>query len=290
MHKHVLLLFAAAALGLTGCGSSGPGTAPTLVVPVTTNPASTISLPTFPASSPVTSPVSSLVTSPVTPPVSSPSAPSTSGCPNSATICDTFGNKTSGWPVANVEHYFAQYDQFGGGTYRLGERTAATISEDSPVDIATIAADYSVQVDVDATRHVAMPGADDEGISCWEHRTSGGATSAFLFFVNTSRVEIGLWDYSDGSFHRLAQKDFTALHTDGHTADHLTALCLATGEGAALGIAINGNIILQTTYARSTSNFEWVPAKSVGVLASGKDSDVFYDNFAITSLCQGDLC
>jgi hypothetical protein len=102
--------------------------------------------------------------------------------------------------------------------------------------------------------------------------------------VNTSRVEIGLWDYSDGSYHRIAHKNLTgALHTDGRTADHLTARCLLTDEGADLGIAVNGNVILQTTYARSTSNFEWVPAARVGLLAAGEGSDVFYDDFSVSA-------
>ena len=280
--RFVLLAIGATALsGVTACSSSGsPGVASSTPTPSPTT--STASTSPAPLTSPVTSPVTSSVVSTVTSPVTSSSAANGLGCPTDATICDTFANTTSGWPTENETNYFAGYDPYAGGTYRLGERTNATISEDAPFNVSTN--DYSVRVDVDAIRHAGMPGADNEGIVCWEHPAkSGGGTAAFLFFVNAARVEIGLWDGEDGSYHTIAEKQMAVLHTDGHTPDHIAAECVQTDGGAGLAIAVNGRLVLSKEYANGTTTYEWEPSNKVGLLASGQDSDVFYDNFAIST-------
>jgi hypothetical protein len=271
---------AAAAAALAACGSSTTPGSGSLSLPFRPSGGTTTS-PSFPASSPTSSPVTPSVTAPV-PSISS---PTTSGCPTGAKYCDTFASSDSGWPVGNQTNYFAQYDNFKGGTYRLGERKSATISEDAPFDITTIAPNFSVKIDVDAIRGQSMPAAGDEGISCWEHQAASGAgPSAFLFFLDADRVEIGLWDGENSDYHRIAQKTLSVLHTDGQTADHLTAECLQTSNGsAALSIAVNGQAVLSTTYANGVQSFEWRPAGKVGVLAGGQGSDVFYDNFAIST-------
>jgi len=281
-HRRFVLLAAGAAavFGLTACGSSGSPGGP-VSIPIPSPTTSSASTSPAPATSPVTSPVTSSIVSTVTSPVTSSPAADGLGCPTDATYCDTFGS-SSGWPTENETNYFAGYDPYAGGSYRLGERTNATISEDAPVNVST--SDYSVRVDVDAVRHQGMPGADNEGVICWQHPAkSGGGTAAFLFFVNTARVEIGLWDGEDGSYHTIAQKQMSVLHTDGHTPDHIAAECVQTDAGAGLAIAVNGHLVLSKEYANGTTTYEWEPSNKVGLLASGEDSDVFYDNFAIST-------
>lgn len=286
MFRRLAILFAAAlgTAGLAACGSSSPASAP-LTLPHPTTSAVTTEPPTFPATTPASAPVQTPAQTPVITPSSGPSSGSSGGpCPSYAKYCDQFADTSSGWPAQNTSDFFAQYDSFAGGTYRLGERTNATITEDAPLDITSISPSYGVKIEVDAIRNQTMPGGDDEGISCWEHPAkSGGGTAAFLFFFNSARVEIGLWDGEDGSYHRIAQKAVSLLHTDGQTADHLTADCIQNGDGSAgLAMSVNGQVVLSASYAHSVHDYEWDPANKVGLLAGGQGADVFYDNFAVS--------
>jgi hypothetical protein len=228
-----------------------------------------------------------------TTPTSTTSASGSGTCPSTAKYCAQFNGSSEGWPEVNNADYFAQYDSFGGGSYRLGERTQATVVEEAPVDITNISHDYSVEIDVDATPYRTMPLSTSAGIDCWAHK-SNGHTSAFLFFVNPSTVEIGLWDETTGAYHKIASKsDAGLVKTDG-SVNHLTAACVQASHGggatAELGIKINGTVALVTHYDQSERNYSWSVAPNVGVLASGQGSDVFYDNFAVRSLCHGEFC
>jgi hypothetical protein len=208
--------------------------------------------------------------------------------------CDDFSNPKSGWTVENQAHYFAQYDPYHGGTYRIGERTQATAFEDAPVQISSLSHDYSVQVDVDAIPGTSMPGTDSFGIGCWLHQSDDGqSTSGFIFLVDATSASIGLWDNSDGSYHQLAKQPVNNLAGAG-VPDHLTAQCLqgSSGGGAAaqLSLSINGTQAVTASYANSVQNYPWSVGEHVALLASGANSDVFYDNFKITSKCSGGLC
>lgn len=224
------------------------------------------------------------------------STASTSGsdsCPAKAAYCAQFDGSADGWPVTNQTDYFAQYTSYAGGTYRLGQRSAATEVQQAPVDITKISHDYSVQIDVDAIPYHSMPLSTSAGIDCWQHK-SNGHTAAFLFFVDPSTVEIGMWDELNGEYHKIASKsDAGLVKTDG-SPNHFTVACVQSshngGATAELGIKINGKVALVTRYDKSLKNYEWSVGPGVGLLASGKGADIFYDNFAVTSLCRGTYC
>jgi hypothetical protein len=227
-------------------------------------------------------------------PAASSSTPATGGCPTGA-YCDDFSSSGSGWPVENKQHYFAQYDPFLGGTYRMGERTAATASEVAPFEITKIASDYSVQVDVDAVLAKTMPAPTSFGVSCWEHATKdGSSTGAFVILVSSTKASIGLWSDEDGSYHSITTKPVDGvLKTDG-TANHLTVTCIQGTSGgsaqAQLAVTVNGTQVASANYAKGVSTFAWAVGPHIGLLASGESSDIFYDNFVITSKCQGEFC
>ena len=226
-------------------------------------------------------------------PSSSASTGAATGCVATADYCDTFDNSSSGWPDEDPSHYFAKYDSYNGGTYQMGERTNAAISEDAPYDITQAATDYSVQVDVDAALGQSFTPTNEIGIVCWEHRIGGGTTSAFLLELSESKATIGLWDGTDGSYHEITSAAATgALSPTGWT--HLTALCLTGTSGgsvqAQLSLSVNGSTLVSANYAKSASTYDWDVGDRVGLLAIGEGSDVFYDNFAITGKCAAISC
>lgn len=271
----VLIVGAALALIVAGCSStiSGHPSVSTPRSPVTSSSQAT-STPDFPSSTSSTG--------------------SATGCVAAADYCDTFDNSSSGWPDEDPSHYFAKYDSYNGGTYQMGERTNAAISEDAPFDITDAASDYSVQVDVDAALGQSFTSANAIGIACWEHRIAdGGTTSAFLLELDESTATIGLWDGTDGSYHEITSAPADgALSPTGWT--HLTALCLRGTAGGApqaqLSLTVNGAALVSANYAKSVSNYDWDVGDRVGLLAIGEGSDVFYDNFAITGRCAAISC
>lgn len=269
---------AAALLAVAACSSSSPGQGH-----VTT---------THHAPKPTTS-THSPTNFPSTTASSSSSAAGSGSCPSKAQYCAQFAGSADGWPVTNQTDYFAEYESYDGGTYRLGQRSAATAVEQAPVDITKISHDYSVEIDVDAIPYHTMPLTTSAGIDCWAHK-SNGHTSAFLFFVDPSTVEIGMWDEDTGAYHKIASKsDAGLVKTDG-SPNHFTAACVQAehsgGVSAELGIKINGKVALVTHYDKSDKTYPWSVGPSVGVIASGQGADVFYDNFAVTSLCHGEFC
>jgi hypothetical protein len=267
---------AGVAVLLAGCSGSGTGADKT-------SPAHS----TAPPSSVVSTPQSS------TPEETSSSAAG-DGCVTDADYCDTFDDPSSGWPETNPAHYYAHYDTYLGGTYRMGERTDAAISQDAPYDVTDAANDYSVQVDVDATPGDGFGGNNRIGIVCWEHKIEGGdgTTSAFLLQLTETEAIIGLWDGADGSYHELKSVPARALDTS--ETNHLTAQCLqGTKDGQAqaqLSLTANGTEVASLAYAKSLANYDWSVGESVGLLVIGAGSDVFYDNFAVTGKCAGDFC
>lgn len=278
------LIACAAAVSLAACSSSGSGV-------LSGSPAQVVS--TAPAAAPSTSaaPVTSAVPITSAAPASTPAgsgAPGASGCVAGAKFCDEFTSHDSGWAAENTANYFAGYDPYLGGTYRMGERTDAALTEDAPFDVVDAAPDYSVQVDVDATPGSTFPSGGFLGVDCWEHavKDGGGATSAFLLQISGSEALIGLWDDLTGKFHQIAARPAAGVLKSGAT-NHLTAQCLqgtdAGGAAAQLSLTVNGTKVVSATYARSTKNWEWQVGNKVGLLAVGQGSDVFYDNFAITA-------
>ena len=216
-------------------------------------------------------------------------------CVPGADYCDTFGDPSSGWPVDNPSHYYADYDNFNGGSYRMGERTNAAISEDAPFDVTDVAKDYSVQLDVDAVLGQGFGGSNEIGFVCWEHpiEGGGGTTSAFLLEISESTATVGLWDAADGKYHEITSAAATGALNPTAT-NHLTGLCLQDASNgtpqAQLSLSVNGTSVVSANYAKSVSTYDWDVGEQVGLLAIGEGSDVFYDNFAITGKCAGDSC
>jgi hypothetical protein len=279
MIKFAFALGTGLAFVLTGCSSTTDGSAiKTGSVSSTTSSAPTSSN-DFPSS---------------TAPLTESDAPG-SGCVPGADYCDTFDDDSSGWPVDNPTHYYAGYDTFQGGTYRMGERTNAAISEDAPYDVTDAANDYSVQVDVDATPGEGFGGTNELGVVCWEHEIegAGGVTSAFLLELSLTEAKIGLWDGADGSYHEITSAA-AAGALDPAGTSHLTAQCIqGTSNGQAqaqLSLSVNGAEVVSVNYAKGLSTYDWSVGEHVGLLAIGEGSDVFYDNFAVTGKCAGDFC
>jgi hypothetical protein len=217
------------------------------------------------------------------------------GCVPGADYCDTFVDPHSGWPQESPSHFYARYDSYNGGSYAMGERTNAAISEDAPYDITRAAADYSVQLDVDAAPGQGFGAADELGFACWEHAIPGGdgITSAFLLELSESQATVGLWDGTDGSYHEITSAAAPgALSPTGWT--HLTARCLLGSAGgstqARLSLAVNGSEVVSTVYDKSVNTYDWDVGNRVGLLAVGPSSNVYYDNFAITGKCTSAVC
>jgi len=197
--------------------------------------------------------------------------------------CDDFSNPKSGWDEDNKPHFYANYDTYLGGTYRIGERNDATISEDAPAKASSISSKYSVQLDVDAVPGNHMQPSNAAGLVCWEHSAKdGSSSSAFLFTISGDTAEVGLWDNTDGTYHAISSQASTALKFDG-SVNHISATCKqdnSTGTPqAVLSMSVNGQLAVQASYASNTSNFPWTVGDGIGVVASGNGADVFYDNF-----------
>lgn len=284
--RRAALALISAALVAAGCSSTTDGS------PVASGDRSNVpsgsNKPDFP-----TAPVPSASSGPTRGPTSGPGTDRLGqGCPTGHDFCDAFEDSGSGWQVANEENFFSGYDSYAGGTYRVGERGTKTYVSYAPVELFTIASDSSVQVDVDAMLAPQSPESAAFGISCWGHKNQAGGTGAFLFFVYKDAARIVLWT-DTGSSERLADATLPPLADGPH---HLTAQCLQTvpkGERfvhAVMSLKIDGKPAVSVSYAKSLKNHEWSVGQQVGLLAAGKGADVFYDNFAITGMCDGDLC
>jgi hypothetical protein len=277
MSLRFVLLSAGAAVLVGGCASATTGTG---------------SIDTS-ATSPSTSIGSASATPSVSPPASSSasSTPSTTvspgaECASGADYCDGFSSASTGWPVENTGHYYANYTDYLGGTYRMGERTGNAKTQLAPLDTTTIAKNYSVQVDVDAVLGKSAPAGSFIGIVCWDHDTSIETEAGFLFFVTADSVDVTLLP-DTGSKPRTLDRNQGGNFVKPYPAtNHLTAVCLqrttSGGVEADLSLTVNGAAVLHEQYANSVKNYPWTPAPRVGLLVAGEKSDVFYDNFSVT--------
>ena len=207
---------------------------------------------------------------------------------SSAAYCDDFSNASSGWPVDNKPHFYANYDTYLGGTYRIGERNDATVSEDAPAKASSISADFSVRLDVDAVLGQHMAKTNAAGMVCWEHTAKDQtSSSAFLFTISGDTAEVGLWDNTDGTYHVIQSKASAVLRFDG-SVNHITITCkqdTSTGTPRAdLSMTVNGQPSLQAGYASNATNFPWTIGDGIGVVASGNGADIFYDNFGASPM------
>jgi hypothetical protein len=203
-----------------------------------------------------------------------------------ADYCDGFSSASTGWPVQNTGHYYANYDNYLGGTYRMGERTANAKTQLAPLDTTTIAKNYSVQVDVDAVLGKSAPAGSFIGIVCWDHDTSTETEAGFLFFVTADSVDVTLLPDTGTKPRTLDRNQGGDFVRPYPATNHLTATCLqrttSGGVEADLSLTVNGSAVLHEEYANSVKNYPWTPAPRVGLLVAGPKSDVFYDNFSVT--------
>jgi hypothetical protein len=261
-------VLAALALVLAGCASVTSGTGTIRTSGASSRPPVSASTPVGPTSLPPTSSAS----------VAPRCAP--------ADYCDDFADASSGWPVENETNYFANYDPYLGGTYRMGERTTNGKTQLAPLDITTISSDYSVQVDVDAVLGKSAPTSSYMGIVCWDHHAADGSEAGFLFFVSANSVDVTLLPDSGSGPQTLNENQGGSFVKPYPAKNHLTATCLqrtaAGGVEADLTLAIDGATVLHEQYAKSVKNYTWSPGPKVGLLVGGEKSDVFYDNFAVT--------
>lgn len=217
------------------------------------------------------------------------SSAATRGCPSAAGYCDTFDGVGPGWAVENEPHFFAGYSTYLGGTYRVGERVGAIVSEPAPADVAAISTGYGIRLDVDAVPDATMPAGASFGLSCWEHPARDARNvAAFVFLVSATTTRIGRWSDIDGAYHDIVTAPTPGGPTIGGRANHVTATCVRSRSGAAavarLAISVNGVRAAATTYAGHGGADGWSVGRHVGLLAAGRGADVFYDNFALTAL------
>jgi hypothetical protein len=220
----------------------------------------------------------------------SPPASASTGdtAPCAADYCDDFSDPSSKWPAENDPRYFARYDPFLGGTYRMGERTVNAKTALAPVDTTTISANYGVQIDVDAVLGKSAPAKSFIGIVCWDHATSSGSEAGFFFFVTADSVDVTLLPDTGSQPRVLDQNTGGSFVRPYPEKNHLTATCVqaktATGSEADLTLSVNGASVLHEQYANSLDNYPWTPGPHAGLLVAGLKSDVFYDNFAVTGV------
>lgn len=232
-------------------------------------------------------PATSLPPTSIAPP--STSVPSSSAAPQSCgrgiDYCDDFASAASGWPVENKTDYYAHYDPYGGGTYRMGERTGKAKTELAPVDTTTISKDYGVQVEVNAVLGKNAPSTSYLGLVCWDHDSAKHTEAGFLFFVTAASVDVTLLPDTGSQPRTLDVNQSGNFVKPFPATNHLSATCeqrrSAGRLDADLVLSVNGSRVLHVQYAKSVKNYAWSPGPHVGLLVGGPKSDVYYDNFSV---------
>jgi hypothetical protein len=188
--------------------------------------------------------------------------------------------------VENTAHYYANYADYLGGTYRVGERTANAKTQLAPVDTTTISKSYGVQIDVDAVLGKSAPPGSYLGIVCWDHTTSSDSEAGFLFFVTAASVDVTLLPDTGSKPRTLSSNQSGNFVMPYPATNHLTATCVqrtvSGGVEADLSLVVNGAAVLHEEYAKSVKNYPWSPGSRDGLMVAGAKSDAFYDNFSIT--------
>lgn len=266
----------------TACSSAAGGQGQGSGTPFVTQPATTT------ASSPSAAPTTSAQTSASESPSSSASSSSSNGAAScsDATYCDSFDTAHDAWASQNTDKYFVGWSNYLGGTFRMTERHASTLPQAAPFDISKASPSDNVVVDVNAVVGGQSPIGSEYGVTCWNQRASNGGTSAFTFFFGSRGAEIGLWGYTDGSYHQIKAVHWSNVLQPAPYENKVRAICVhgqdKYGTIAKLGLAVNGHTVI-ATYAESAKNYEWKTSNQVGLLVSGTAADVFYDNFGVRS-------
>ncbi|SDP29361.1 hypothetical protein SAMN04515671_3595 [Nakamurella panacisegetis] len=212
------------------------------------------------------------------------------GCPSGAHWCDTFDKGVGGWATANTTDFYANFLAYEGGTYRLNQRAAGIAMISSPHSIVDVSPDYGVTVAADVgTTGIAgqNPGF---GLSCWNTAISGGGDGAYAFIVTAADATLVFFAAGqNGAVFATKKLAAGVVHASpvGRVAwNHLQISCAQTGGGNAhLTLSVNGHPTLSVDYPGKSDTAGPVdPGPGYGVLASGKGTDLFYDNIAVTAL------
>lgn len=287
----VTLALSALVVAGTACSSSASSGHPIILPPAGSGSGSS----SAPGSSvPSSSPPSSFPSS--EPPSSTPGGAASStagngtGCPAGAADCATFTGSAAGWSTINTQEGFANYSTFEGGSYQIGERGQEANVALSPFKVSLVAPDYSIQLDTDVLTDSKTPTTGGPGLVCWSGRTDSGASTGFVFTINQRTATIGLWDSIDGSYHKIKTVSADGVLLYDNQQNHLTATCIQGthdgGASAQLSLEVNGAPVMSAAYDQNEHDYPWKVADGVGVLAVGQQSNLFYDNFAITSKCE----
>jgi hypothetical protein len=210
-----------------------------------------------------------------------------------AAYCDTFTSRASGWPSTNTADFYYGYNDYGGGTYRIGSRTASSIDSVAPVSVADLSSDYSIQLDADVAFNPESPAGSGFGLTCWNHASKGGEESAFVFFVYRDQSDIVLWPEGGRRPVTLAARSASLLRT-GSAMNHLTATCAQQlgPDGkvqASLRLSVNGTPAVSAVYGKGAGHAAWSVSDAhglsrIGVLATGAGADAFFDDVAVRAI------
>lgn len=207
-----------------------------------------------------------------------------SGCPAGADYCVTFANSAPGWLQTTQADYYLTHDSAYGGSYRMGERTARTVTSDAPLRLGQLAPRTSVRVDVDTVLGAGTPPGGQAGITCWEHRSADGrSTAGYAVYVGPTRADVALWDAASGAETILRSVPLDHTVRPGVPV-HLQAVCRSPGTGspatAAVELSVDGAPVISVSDGPFAASFAGAGV-TVGLLASGAGTDVYYRNFAI---------
>jgi hypothetical protein len=195
--------------------------------------------------------------------------------------CDSFDDPASGWEEEDTPGYVTGYDDYLGGSFRMGIRENASHAATAPASVSALAADYGVRVDVDTTTGPEMPDTGAYGITCWNHPTTDGAgDAAFLLYVDASSAIIGFWDDVSGEYVQVAEEPLSGELRPGQ-ANHLTATCRREGGRARLRLQVNGAEVVTATYGQD-GDHRWAVGDGVGLVTAGEGADVFFDDFVLS--------
>jgi hypothetical protein len=199
--------------------------------------------------------------------------------------CYSFAEGTEGWPDVNDDAHYANHDAYLDGTFRVGARESGTYILTAPIAASALAKDYGVRIEADATMGQAFPEDGAWGAACWTRALEEGGYAGFGAYVQPTRVTLGIFDEDTGAFTPLEHNDVGGL-VKARSVNHLRLTCRQdTSEGSAtadLAVELNGEKVVSTSYGGGVGDLGWEAADGVGLLAAGKDADVFFDNVEIS--------
>lgn len=212
-------------------------------------------------------------------------------CPEEAK-CFDFSEAGSGFAEVNEPAYFAKQDSYLEGSFRMTSRQAGTWNAPAPVKVTDLANDYGVSIETDAVMGQSFPDSAAWGASCWTGEEDGRGLTGFGVYVQPRSVTVGVWS-DGGEFKPLKSRDVSAVLEPGEKNRLLLSCGQDTSSGsveAALGVELNGEPVVSTTYGKGAQNVSWEVGDGVGLFVAGKGGDVFFDDVVVTGKCDSEFC